>query len=958
MPKFDFLTPPGGAPRPQPKADGTPIFDFLQNPNIPKETPSFPKATTPPVKATPAPVIPAVPSYTPKMTEPTMPEPVVSTRPKLLSKIFGVAGKTLSNSIFGANPLLGGIIKGKIDEKFNPEEAKKNKVYQVYSTAQKYIDDKVMQPIFKATSGTAVGQGVAEGTRGSRLIAPILAAYKYVEGGAPTYMDAYEQTLKEIDKDMGDPGKSFAGKALVGIADSAPQTLVGVLLNLVPVVGKGASSTYFANVSAAEQLRSKGTVSAGNVGIDVIGDRLLGGTLESLFKKSAKDLVTTGFLATAKKVGQGAFVEGVTEPSQTLLKYANDYKNAKSDAERDQIIEEAKVYVTDGGLLLEAIIGGAVGGGTLAGGIAYQKISPKNDQEFTKEQQEYREAFREDVKQQLAQEGGNTAAVAENISEQTGIPLEASQALVDAVVAEETIPTSSRVNLVEQARKEAMATVSPKESKVPKSPLPEPESASTAKKPEIGSSLADEARKYTSVEEFLKSKGEPLLHGTTQDFKEFDLNKAGTRNSADAGFAGRGIYLTNSKEVAETFSKGEDIFKSETKTGNGRIIESYIDIPKERILEVKDFEELKDVLYLPKSSKRPSNVKLTDFIKEQAPKISQKAQEMGYEAIKIDGGGLDKYGKKVYEIVIFDPKNIKTKSQLTDIYTKAKGEGKIDTPLPKRTFDQTIEDFQSGKIKKNEFRTELKKQYPDKDQVLVEEVADQLSGVQENGGSVKDALAKNTILNESKESKSTPKGREDALKKPVESKGDEKKSRLFDRLVKRLEAEQKILAEDNPNYNVVNMRNQAERAADFIEEFPDRAKRIALGQELPPEGMLYNTIATALEEKLLDDGKINEWREVATAQSYRNTRYGQEISALRGVVDPNNPAYWLNQLIKAKIEANEPRNPFKVLYENITQNKKRSPDNVEKQTKVVKERVSASQLKITEAEELLNSLIC
>jgi len=183
--------------------------------------------------------------------------------------------------------------------------------------------------------------------------------------------------------------------------------------------------------------------------------------------------------------------------------------------------------------------------------------------------------------------------------------------------------------------------------------------------------LEQEATKYKTAEEFVKSKGQPLLHGTTQDFKEFDLSKAGTRNSADSGFAGKGIYLTNSKEVADTFASGKDVFKTQGKTSSGRVIETYIDIPKERILEVKDFSELEDVLYLPKSSKRPSNITLTDFLKEQSPKITEKAKEMGYKAIKVDGGGVDKYGTEAYEIVVFDPKDIKTKSQLTDIWNKA-----------------------------------------------------------------------------------------------------------------------------------------------------------------------------------------------------------------------------------------------------------------------------------------------
>jgi hypothetical protein len=182
-------------------------------------------------------------------------------------------------------------------------------------------------------------------------------------------------------------------------------------------------------------------------------------------------------------------------------------------------------------------------------------------------------------------------------------------------------------------------------------------------------SLAQEVRKYKSAEEFVRGQGEPLLHGTTKEFTEFDLSKAGTRNRADQGFAGKGIYLTNSKEIANTFASGKDIFKTQGGVGSGRVVETYLD-PELRVLEVNDFAELADKLGLPKASNRPNNVKLTDFISEQSPKIRQKAMSMGYDAIKIDGGGLDKFGTQTYEMVVFDPKNIKTKSQLTDFYNQ------------------------------------------------------------------------------------------------------------------------------------------------------------------------------------------------------------------------------------------------------------------------------------------------
>jgi hypothetical protein len=149
----------------------------------------------------------------------------------------------------------------------------------------------------------------------------------------------------------------------------------------------------------------------------------------------------------------------------------------------------------------------------------------------------------------------------------------------------------------------------------------------------------------------------PLYHGTTKQFDNFDLTKAGTRNPADQGFAGKGIYLSNSKEVAETFSTGKDIYKTVGDQGTPRIIETRLK-PGARVLEVKDFTELSDKLGLPRSKNRPINMKLSDFTTTQSPKIREKAMSMGYDAIKIDGGGIDKYGTPTYEMVVFDPKNV------------------------------------------------------------------------------------------------------------------------------------------------------------------------------------------------------------------------------------------------------------------------------------------------------------
>lgn len=208
---------------------------------------------------------------------------------------------------------------------------------------------------------------------------------------------------------------------------------------------------------------------------------------------------------------------------------------------------------------------------------------------------------------------------------------------------------------------------------------------------------------------------------------------------------------------------------------------------------------------------------------------------------------------------------------------------------------------------------------------------------------------------------STAKGRKESAIKPVEVEGEAKKSSLYERMRESLNANDKAKAlSEGIEYKEAKMREQEERAASFVEEHPDRALRIARGQELPPEGMLWNKIVSALEFKLREEGKIKEWNEVATAQTNRATRYGQEISALRGVYDVNKPEFWHSEALKAKMSKINGENPFKVIYEKATNKKARTTmsEKVEKQAENLKREVRSREMTIADADALLRKLVC
>lgn len=186
-------------------------------------------------------------------------------------------------------------------------------------------------------------------------IIPSLAKLKRT--GDTTYDEAYAALLEDRNNPENGKFKQF----LYELQDSGVQSAIGVLLSLGttyasrnPQAGRAIGMTYYTGISAAGQQEERGEVnSVGNIAIDVVGDQLLGTSLETVFKGGKGVLV-----AALKSAG----IEGSTEVSQSLLKYGNDYGNARTQEEKDRIIAEAKRYVVEGGLVMEFAVGATAGG--------------------------------------------------------------------------------------------------------------------------------------------------------------------------------------------------------------------------------------------------------------------------------------------------------------------------------------------------------------------------------------------------------------------------------------------------------------------------------------------------------------------------------------------------------------------------------------------------------------------
>lgn len=156
-----------------------------------------------------------------------------------------------------------------------------------------------------------------------------------------------------------------------------PQTALGVLLNVsanyvLPGAGNALSGAYWMALSGSEQIQRRGKIySINNLAIDVALDSFLGNSIEGIFKRGAKDILI-------KEMGKNGVIEGGTEVSQTLLKYANDWAIAPNDRAKKEIIDEAVKYVKGGDMFMEfasSFASGAIIGG--AGNVVDAKIRPQ-----------------------------------------------------------------------------------------------------------------------------------------------------------------------------------------------------------------------------------------------------------------------------------------------------------------------------------------------------------------------------------------------------------------------------------------------------------------------------------------------------------------------------------------------------------------------------------------------------
>lgn len=134
---------------------------------------------------------------------------------------------------------------------------------------------------------------------------------------------------------------------------------------------------------------------------------------------------------------------------------------------------------------------------------------------------------------------------------------------------------------------------------------------------------------------------------------------------------------------------------------------------------------------------------------------------------------------------------------------------------------------------------------------------------------------------------------------------------------------------DLPEYQTVNLKEQAKLAADLLKADASRALRIALGDEKPPNNILPEMVLDAVERQAIKAGDVETLRDLSRSKlTSEATAMGQRIRSL-AERDQDSPVKAMQDVIKSREEALKRRNKGK----DISKLKKEAVDGIKKEIK-------------------------
>lgn len=151
------------------------------------------------------------------------------------------------------------------------------------------------------------------------------------------------------------------------------------------------------------------------------------------------------------------------------------------------------------------------------------------------------------------------------------------------------------------------------------------------------------------------------------------------------------------------------------------------------------------------------------------------------------------------------------------------------------------------------------------------------------------------------------------VQKPI-GEGQVKESRLAAG-VEELAIEKRLTEafDGRPEYAQLNMKEQARAANEFLSKEPDRAMRVAMGEEIAPAHLTPEAVFIAIENRALKQGDVATLRQLATDSqlSLQATAMGQRIRTL-GERDQLSPVRIMEDVRKGREEAFEKKTGKKV----------------------------------------------
>lgn len=669
-------------------------------------------------------------------------------------------------------------------------------------------------------TGKKVTGAVYENT--SNIPLKVIARVKSL--GDDTYDEAYSALVAKSK----DPNNSRFEKIMYGLQDSGVQSAIGALIAVGtsyatrnPNTGRAVSLAYFAPISAESQRQEKGRVeSLGNIAIDTVGDTIISGVAESALKTVIKEGGEAGLKTFAKQLGKGFLVEGTTEPSQTFLKYANDYKNAKTEAEKQAVVAKVTEYVKSGGMVDEFLIGGLSGAGITGVAAGAGKATGGNVQ----------------VDPSL-QSGGDAEAPLRKVTGSLNVDFSAVRDEANELEAE------ARTGNTDDTTIQRLGV------------------------------LQDQLNDY---EQAVKTR--PVY--VADDTQDNPLATVETVQYPDGKFTFSFSADSGTNRVEAPFSRSETFATQK----------QAVEAAKKELLEwVKVRMETAEGAELAKLQEIQSEIKKPTKVKNVPVAKGEKTEEISPET---DTSVKSEKSTKANTQV--SPSVEKTRAgvyRTTQYSQKGDAEGKAEARFTKskKTGKMYFEVTKDGKRIVRMPLEQAKKNYQTKDRPTMVERA--VNGKYDKANKRWDMrqsnapVIRNTTQNQ-------------VEKKPVKTKGEVKRSKAFSRVQERLGQ----YADFDVNYNRLNLADDTAKAMEFVEKYPKEAKRIALGMQGAPEGVTETAISIALAEQAIENKDYALAAQLERSRSLRQTRRGQEIVAERGRFNENSPQFFMQEVLKARME--------------------------------------------------------